>query len=52
MVNRHPRNDEYNTNSLPKEDGDEYPYLKSDDCDELEKHCPLSLLEMTTYTDV
>ncbi|KAG4065082.1 hypothetical protein HA402_007479 [Bradysia odoriphaga] len=39
-------------NSLPKDDDKLYPYLKSNDCEELDSHCPLSLLNLTPYTDV
>lgn len=39
-------------NSLPNDDNERYPYLNNNDCDELGKHCPLSLMELTPYTDV
>lgn len=41
----------WNIFSLPEGDDKEYPYLKSEQCDELEHHCPLSLLQMTSYYD-
>lgn len=36
---------------LTNDEGDS-SYLMSNNCEELEKHCPLSLLEMTPYTDL
>ena len=49
-LNRQPKS--LNTNSLPPGDASEYPFLTSENCAELEQHCPMSLLEMTSYTDV
>lgn len=39
------------SNSLPEGDDERFSYLKSDNCDELNEHCPLSLLNISQYTD-
>lgn len=46
---QHQRND---TNSIPKGDDELYPYLNSNNCEELEKHCPISLMNISPYTDI
>lgn len=50
MFSRHPTNG--TTNSIPEGDDDLYPYLKSNDCEELDKHCPISIMDISPYTDI
>ena len=38
-------------NKMPNDERD-FLYMEKNNCEELEKHCPLSLLEMTPYTDI
>lgn len=34
------------SNSLPEGDDEYFPYLTADDCSELDRHCPISQLDM------
>lgn len=52
MFYSHPSDNPASANSIPKGDEELYPYLNSNDCDELEKHCPISLTDISPYTDV
>lgn len=56
IAKNHPRNstdsDYGSTNRLPDGDDKKYPFLTGEDCDELYSHCPFSLLDLSTYTDV
>lgn len=40
------------SNRLPEGDEKLYPYLNSNNCDELYTHCPLALLDLSPYTDI
>lgn len=43
--------DGFSDGRLPLGDDLLYPYLQSDDCAELNRHCPLSFLDVSPYTD-
>jgi hypothetical protein len=38
--------------SFPVGDEKKHPYLNSNDCEELDRHCPMRLMEMSSYTDL
>ncbi|XP_058117976.1 uncharacterized protein LOC131284674 [Anopheles ziemanni] len=39
------------SNSLPQGDEEYFPYLTANDCEELERHCPISQLDMDRLED-
>ncbi|XP_077290260.1 uncharacterized protein LOC143914043 [Arctopsyche grandis] len=37
--------------TIPEGDDQNYPYLASEKCEELDTHCPISLLQLSRFTD-